>query len=79
MKVDKGMMENPDMTYFSEDEKEILEYVYQRFKKETPTQISENKSSWGCMEEIPEQRQAYQFWNGFLAESNLKEDTLIQK
>ena len=32
---------SPDMTYFSEDEKEMLEYVYQRFKKETPTQISE--------------------------------------
>jgi uncharacterized phage-associated protein len=32
---------SPDMTYFSEDEKEMLEYVYQRFKKETPAQISE--------------------------------------
>ena len=32
---------SPDMTYFSEDEKEMLEYVYQRFKKETPAKISE--------------------------------------
>jgi len=31
---------SPDMTYFSENEKELLEYVHQRFKEETPTQIS---------------------------------------
>ena len=32
---------SPDMAGFSQDELEILEYVYQRFKKESPTQISE--------------------------------------
>jgi uncharacterized phage-associated protein len=31
----------PDMTCFSDDEKDMLEYVCQRFKKESPTQISE--------------------------------------
>ena len=29
------------MADFSEDELKMLEYVYQRFKKETPSQISE--------------------------------------
>jgi len=32
---------SPDMGGFGKDEFEILEYVYQRFKKETPKQISE--------------------------------------
>lgn len=32
---------SPDKSYFSEDELEMLDYIYQRFKKETPTQISE--------------------------------------
>ena len=32
---------SPDMAEFSEDELKILEYVSQRFKKESPTQISE--------------------------------------
>lgn len=32
---------SPDMTEFSDDELKILEYVSQRFKNETPTQISE--------------------------------------
>ena len=32
---------SPDLSVFSDDEKEMLEYVFQRFKKETPTQISE--------------------------------------
>lgn len=32
---------SPDRADFSDDELMILEYVYERFKKETPTQISE--------------------------------------
>ena len=32
---------SPDMAEFSDDELKILEYVSQRFKNETPTQISE--------------------------------------
>lgn len=32
---------SPDMAEFSDDELKILEYVSQRFKKESPTQISE--------------------------------------
>lgn len=32
---------SPDMTEFSDEEINILEYVYQRFKNETPKQISE--------------------------------------
>jgi len=32
---------SPDKTYFSDSEIELLDYVFQRFKKETPTQISE--------------------------------------
>ena len=32
---------SPDMAEFSDEELEILEYVSQRFKNETPTQISE--------------------------------------
>ena len=32
---------SPDMSYFSEDELEMLAYIQQRFKKESPTQISE--------------------------------------
>ena len=31
----------PDMAEFSDEELKILEYVSQRFKNETPTQISE--------------------------------------
>ena len=36
-----GADANPDMAEFSDDELKILEYVSQRFKNETPTQISE--------------------------------------
>ena len=32
---------SPDRGVFSDDELNILEYVYERFKKETPKQISE--------------------------------------
>jgi uncharacterized phage-associated protein len=32
---------SPDKTYFSDNELKILEYVYERFKKETPKQISD--------------------------------------
>jgi uncharacterized phage-associated protein len=32
---------SPDKSYFTEDELEMLEYIHQRFKKESPTQISE--------------------------------------
>ena len=32
---------SPDMSDFSDDELMMLDYVYQRFKKETPTQISQ--------------------------------------
>ena len=32
---------SPDMAEFSDEELNILEYVYQRFKNETPKQISE--------------------------------------
>ena len=32
---------SPDKAYFSDNELKILEYVYERFKKETPKQISE--------------------------------------
>ena len=32
---------SPDMTEFDEDELKVLEFVCERFKSETPTQISE--------------------------------------
>jgi uncharacterized phage-associated protein/DNA-binding transcriptional regulator YiaG len=32
---------SPDKSYFTEDELEMMDYIHQRFKKESPTQISE--------------------------------------
>lgn len=55
----------PDMAEFSDDELKILDYVSQRFKNETPTQISETSHEEEAWKQYVESGQLISFEKAF--------------